>query len=227
MTDSLDAAKLKEQVAALVDAAKKAGADAADAVAARSRWSGVSVRLGKIEGTEASESDDVSLRVFVGKHVASISATAASDPRVLADRAVAMAKASPEDPYQGLADSNRLAREIPDLDLFDLDALFALLHEFAALLFQLAHDWQQVHSHFRFFHHGRFDLLNVGFDLLQCGWIGCRLRLSSFTDSNKLSTENMIDDQVFQIAATKIEATADECRRPIRPAGRAAPSSRR
>ena len=119
MTDSLDAAKLKEQVAALVDAAKKAGADAADAVAVRSRWSGVSVRLGKIEGTEASESDDVSLRVFIGKHVASVSATAASDPRILAERAVAMAKASPEDPYQGLADSNRLAKSVPDLDLFD------------------------------------------------------------------------------------------------------------
>ncbi|TAN04382.1 MAG: TldD/PmbA family protein, partial [Rhizobiaceae bacterium] len=93
--------------------------EAADAVAVRSRWSGVSVRLGRVEGTEASESDDVSLRVFVGRHVASVSATAATDPNVLAERAVAMAKASPEDPYQGLADRDRLARGIADLDLFD------------------------------------------------------------------------------------------------------------
>ena len=79
----------------------------------------VSVRLGKVEATESSESDDISLRVFVGKRVASVSATAASDPQMLAERAVAMAKVSPEDPYQGLADPARLARTIRDLDLFD------------------------------------------------------------------------------------------------------------
>ena len=47
------------------------------------------------------ESDDVSLRVFVGQRVASVSATAASDPKALAERAVAMAQVSPEDPYPG------------------------------------------------------------------------------------------------------------------------------
>ena len=119
MTDSPDAAKLADQVAALVDAARKAGADAADAVAVRSRSRGVSVRLGKVEGTEASESDDVSLRVFVGQRVASVSATASSDPAMLAERAVAMARVSPEDPYQGLADPALLAAEPADLDLFD------------------------------------------------------------------------------------------------------------
>ena len=119
MTDSPDAAKLADQVAALVEAARKAGADAADAVAVRARARGVSVRLGKVEGTEASESDDVSLRVFVGKRVASVSATATSDPKMLAERAVAMAKVSPEDPFQGLADAALLAAEPSDLDLFD------------------------------------------------------------------------------------------------------------
>jgi PmbA protein len=119
MTDSPDAAKLADQVAALVEAARKAGADAADAVAVRSRARGVSVRLGKVEGTEASESDDVSLRVFIGKRVASVSATATSDPKTLAERAVAMARVSPEDPFQGLADPSLLAGEPADLDLFD------------------------------------------------------------------------------------------------------------
>src|SRR3990170_2783576 len=109
MNEALDAAKLTDRVAALVDAAKAAGADAADAVAVRSRSTGVSVRLGKVEATEASESEDVSLRVFIGQRVASVSATAASDPRMLAERAVAMAKVSPEDPYQGLADASLLA----------------------------------------------------------------------------------------------------------------------
>ena len=119
MTEKIDAARLTDTVARLVEAARKAGADAADAVAVRGRSSSVSVRLGKVEQTEASESDDISLRVFIGKRVASVSATASSDPAVLAERAVAMAKVSPEDPSQGLADASRLARSIRDLDLFD------------------------------------------------------------------------------------------------------------
>ncbi|HEV2504277.1 MAG TPA: TldD/PmbA family protein [Mesorhizobium sp.] len=119
MADTLDTSKLTDRVAALVDAAKKAGADAADAVVVLGRSTSVSVRLGKVENTNASESEDVSLRVFVGNRVASVSATAASDPKSLAERAVAMAKVSPEDPYQGLADPSLLANGANDLDLFD------------------------------------------------------------------------------------------------------------
>jgi PmbA protein len=111
--------RLTDLVSALVDAARKAGADEADAVAVRSRSKGVSVRLGKVESTEASESDDISLRVFVGRRVASVSAVAGADPASLAERAVAMARVSPEDPFQGLADADSLARVIPDLDLYD------------------------------------------------------------------------------------------------------------
>src|SRR5262245_57246019 len=118
MTDAFDDAKLADRVTALVEAARKAGADAADAVAVRGRSTGVSVRLGKVESTEASESDDISLRVFIGKRVASVSATASSNPAELAERAVAMARVSPEDPFQGLADAARLVRNPRDLDLF-------------------------------------------------------------------------------------------------------------
>ncbi len=114
-----DAEQLSDRVSALVEAARKAGADAADAVAVRGRSTSVSVRLGKVESTEASEGDDVSLRVFVGKRVASVSATASSDPHQLAARAVAMAKVSPEDPYQGLANPELLAEAVRDLDLYD------------------------------------------------------------------------------------------------------------
>jgi len=119
MTDALDAKKLTDRVTALVEAAKRAGADAADAVAVRGRSNGVSVRLGEVESTESSESEEVSLRVFVGRRVASVSATAASDSETLAERAVAMAKVSPEDPYQGLADAALLVKTPRDLDLFD------------------------------------------------------------------------------------------------------------
>jgi PmbA protein len=97
----------------------KAGADAADAVAVRSRSTGVSIRMGKVENTSASEGDDMSLRVFVGKRIASVSATAGSNAGALAERAVAMARVSPEDPFQGLADPSLLAKSIRNLDLFD------------------------------------------------------------------------------------------------------------
>lgn len=119
MANSIDSGKLTDRVAALVEAARRAGADAADAVVVVGRSKGVSVRLGKVESTEASESEDVSLRVFVGKRVASVSATTGSDPKALAERAVAMAKVSPEDPYQGLADPALLTKTPRDLDLFD------------------------------------------------------------------------------------------------------------
>lgn len=110
---------LLDRAEELIERARKAGADAADAVVMRARSTSVSVRLGKVEGIEASESDDFSLRVFVGKKVASVSANAGFDPAELVDRAVAMAKVSPEDPYVGLAEPADLAQEIEDLDLFD------------------------------------------------------------------------------------------------------------
>ncbi|MGN6549215.1 MAG: TldD/PmbA family protein [Pararhizobium sp.] len=119
MSDTIDAKDLLDRAEQLIAQARRAGADAADAVVVRGRSKGVSVRLGKVEDTEASESDDFSLRVFVGSRVASVSANAAFDPQALAERAVAMARVSPEDPFAVLADADRLAREIPDLDLFD------------------------------------------------------------------------------------------------------------
>ncbi len=111
--------ELTDLVSSLVEAAKRAGADEADAVAVTSRSTGVSVRLGKVESTGASESDDISLRVFVGRRVASVSASRGADVNALAERAVSMARVSPEDPYQGLADPSLLARGDLDLDQYD------------------------------------------------------------------------------------------------------------
>ncbi|WP_157016960.1 TldD/PmbA family protein [Mesorhizobium xinjiangense] len=119
MSQPLNTEKLADSVTALVEAARKAGADAADAVVMRGRSTHVTVRLGKVESTEASEGDGVSLRVFCGKRVASVSATVGADIGQLAERAVSMAKLSPEDPYQGLADADRLVKAIADLDLYD------------------------------------------------------------------------------------------------------------
>ena len=92
MSDQFDQVHLQENAVALVEAARKAGADAADVAAVRSVALGVDVRLGKVEETTRSESDDFSLRVFVGQRVASVSANRSEDRGDLAERAVAMAK---------------------------------------------------------------------------------------------------------------------------------------
>lgn len=111
--------ELVEKAAQLVKQAKKAGADRCDAVVVRGQSTSVSVRLGKVESTEASESDNFALRVFVGKRVASVSANAGVDAAELADRAVAMARVSPEDQFATLADPQDVAQNYDDLDQFD------------------------------------------------------------------------------------------------------------
>jgi PmbA protein len=107
----------------LIDAAKKAGADAADALYVEGVASSVSYRLGKLEDVERAETADLGLRVFVGQKVAFISSTdfSADALAALPERAVAMARLAPEDKFAGLAPADRLARDIPDLDLADAE----------------------------------------------------------------------------------------------------------
>ncbi len=108
-------------LAAVLAAAKKAGADAADALFVEGVSSSVSYRLGKLEDVERAESSDLGLRVFVGNRVAIVSSTdfSADALAALPARAVTMARLAPEDKYAGLAPTDRLARDIPALDLED------------------------------------------------------------------------------------------------------------
>src|SRR5918992_3648062 len=116
----LDQSALADLAERLVTAARRAGADAADAVAVRSMSLSVGVRDGAVENSERSESDDVGLRVFVGRRTAVVSTNdIAGDVTPLAERAVAMAKVAPEDKFAGLADPALLAKDYPDLDLLD------------------------------------------------------------------------------------------------------------
>jgi PmbA protein len=122
-SDLFDQTALSTLAERLVEAARRAGADAADAVAVRSVSQGVEVRDGRVEESERSEGNDVGLRVLVGQRQAVVSTNDVSGDGVarLAERAVAMARVAPEDKYVGLADSSLLAREFPDLDLLDPD----------------------------------------------------------------------------------------------------------
>jgi PmbA protein len=122
MSSLLDQSALTDLAERLVTAARRAGADAADALAVRSVSLAVEVREGAVEESERSEGDEVGLRVFVGRRQAVVSSNdLKADVAGLAERAVAMARAAPEDPFAGLADPAQLARDIPDLDLLDPD----------------------------------------------------------------------------------------------------------
>jgi PmbA protein len=114
---------LAELSHALLKAAKDAGADAADAMAVAGTSINIDVRGGVLEQAERSEGTDIGLRVFVGQRQANVSA---SDTRpatlaAMAERAVAMAREAPEDPYIGLADPDQLACDwdVDALELYD------------------------------------------------------------------------------------------------------------
>ena len=108
-------------LASLLDAAAKAGADAADALYVEGISSSVSYRLGKLEDVERAENYDLGLRVFVGQKVAFVSSTDFSPDAIAAlpGRAVAMARLAPEDKFASLAPVERLATALPNLDLED------------------------------------------------------------------------------------------------------------
>ncbi|MGO3934888.1 TldD/PmbA family protein [Rhodopseudomonas pseudopalustris] len=119
--DLFDQSALSTLAQRLVDAALRAGADQADAVAVRGVSHGVEVRDGRMQESERSEGDDVGLRVLVGRRQAVVSTNDITGDGVskLAERAVAMARVAPDDKYVGLADPALLARDFPELDMLD------------------------------------------------------------------------------------------------------------
>ncbi|MEE9139202.1 MAG: TldD/PmbA family protein [Alphaproteobacteria bacterium] len=118
MPEQSDALNLLDD---LIARARKSGADAADAILFESVSVDVAQRLGEPERLERAESKDVGLRVLLGKRQAVVSSTDQSARAIgeLVERVLAMVKSVPEDPYLGLAESEDLARDIPDLDTFD------------------------------------------------------------------------------------------------------------
>ncbi len=123
MNSLLDQTALSDLAERLVGAAKRAGADAADAIAVRGVSLSVDVRDGAVEESQRSEGDDLGLRVLVGHKQAVVSTNdlAGAGFDELAERAVAMARAAPEDRFAGLADASLLAKKFPELDLLDPD----------------------------------------------------------------------------------------------------------
>lgn len=120
-SDLFDQSALQSLAQRLVEAAKRAGADAADAVAMRHVSQSVEVRDGRVEEADRAEGDDIGLRVLVGRRQAVVSTNDVGGDNIdqLVERAVAMARVAPDDKFVGLADPDQLARDCPDLDLLD------------------------------------------------------------------------------------------------------------
>ncbi|MFO1260708.1 MAG: TldD/PmbA family protein [Sphingomonadaceae bacterium] len=118
----LSLAQAQDRAQSLVDAARKAGADAADALYVCNASTGVSVRLGEMEDIEQSEGEEIGLRIFVGSRSATVSASdlERDSLNALVDRCLAMAKEAPEDPYATLAPQELLMKSKPAaLDIVD------------------------------------------------------------------------------------------------------------
>jgi PmbA protein len=114
MNDQAAPATIASLLADLIARARAAGADTADALLARGTSVSAQIRLGQPESVERSENQDLGLRVFVGRRSAIVSATRL-DPggfATLAERAVAMARVVPEDPFSGLADTAAPPEEV-------------------------------------------------------------------------------------------------------------------
>ncbi|WP_128254932.1 TldD/PmbA family protein [Falsirhodobacter deserti] len=110
----------------LLEAARKAGAPAADAVAIDQSATGIDIRSGALEQAERAEGIEVGLRVLIGGRQAcvSVSDMSAQSFAMAAERAVAMAREAPEDPFAGLADPDQLARswDLAALEMADSSA---------------------------------------------------------------------------------------------------------
>ena len=114
---------LQDLTAALLEAAGRAGAGAADAIAIEGTSLSIDIRQGRLEEAQRAEGIDVGLRVLIGGRQACVSSSDISERtmQAMAERAVAMAREAPEDPYAGLADPGQIAAgwDIEGLDLAD------------------------------------------------------------------------------------------------------------
>lgn len=117
----MSADALRQKAEETVQKILRAGAEAAEAILVEGTSVSVSWHGGKLESLERSEGGELGIRVFVGKKQASVATTDLRDDAVreAADRAIAMARLAPEDPFCGLADPADIARDFPALEMAD------------------------------------------------------------------------------------------------------------
>lgn len=101
--------------------AKDCGATEADIVVADGETFSVQVRVGAVDRLTKAREKRLGLRVFVGKRSATTSTSDFSKESLerLVSETCTLAKAVVEDQVSGLPDAQQMARDWPDLDLYD------------------------------------------------------------------------------------------------------------
>src|SRR5690606_39162145 len=118
---------LEELVSLALAEARKQGASAAEAGVGVDIGLSVNVRRGEVDTLEHQRDRGIGVTVYFGHRKGSASSSDFRRESIIetVQSACAIARHTSEDPCQGLADPDLLAREIPDLDLYhpwDLDA---------------------------------------------------------------------------------------------------------
>ncbi|MFC1664567.1 metalloprotease PmbA [Pseudomonadota bacterium] len=104
----------------MLSEAKKAGADAAECAVSRSQGLSVTVRLGEVETVEHNRDKSLVISVYFGQRTGSASTSDFTSEAIkdTVRSACTIARYTAEDPFGGLADADKMAKEIPDLDLY-------------------------------------------------------------------------------------------------------------
>ena len=100
--------------------ARANGATAAETEVSQGFGQSVSIRKGEVETIEYTRDKGVNVTVYVGKRRGHASSVDTSESALVAtvDKALTIARYTEEDDAAGLADPDRLARNLPDLDLY-------------------------------------------------------------------------------------------------------------
>ncbi|HXG29843.1 MAG TPA: metalloprotease PmbA [Nevskiales bacterium] len=137
------AATLRELAQQTLARARRAGASAAEVTLSEGTALTVNVRKGEIESVEFQRDRDLGITVYFGQRRGHASTSDLSDRAIgeAIERACAIARYTGEDPYAGLADPERIARDLPDLDLdhpwpLTVDAAVALAREAESIALQ-------------------------------------------------------------------------------------------
>ncbi|MEP7329052.1 MAG: metalloprotease PmbA [Betaproteobacteria bacterium] len=112
--------ELERVAAAVLDAARRGGATAAETDVSQGVGQSVTVRQGEVETIAYNRDKSIGVTVYVGQRRGNASTADFSDDAISAtvNKAVAIARYTADDPAAGLADPDRLARDWPDLDLY-------------------------------------------------------------------------------------------------------------
>jgi PmbA protein len=112
-------ARLENSVAAALDQARNLGATQAEASASYSTGLSASVRMSEVETLEYQRDQGLGITVYFGHRKGSASTTDLRPGTVasMVEKACSLARHAAEDDANGLADIDRMADELPDLEL--------------------------------------------------------------------------------------------------------------